>query len=396
MLAIRSAASDARGPSVFKSRFLDSSASLSLGAFLELGAPLQEPQTSLVRESKLNTVESYSCSAIAKTPVESYSCKIDAGTPLESHSLQKNRGVPPHGAIRVPFDALPGPNSRRISTYGNLPVTLIMRLARALLPSVCTIAAAAILLAPTSASAQVSAAVSGQVEDASGAGVGAATVTVKSLETGATRSATTDHAGDYRVLSVPRRSAGTYRAENGLQVRGAHRHQSGRGRRSCGECTDRGRRVSSASHRFRRCSRRECNQRRCLGPCERARSKGFAAERPELRHSDRPESRNDQLQRLEKPEYQHQQREYVFGGRPAHQRESVFAQWHRVHRLQPTGHHAGRHQRLSPGNRRRARIQRAHRRLLGRIRQASGRAGERGHPLRHERAARHAIRVSPQ
>ena len=78
-----------------------------------------------------------------------------------------------------------------------------MRLARALLPSVCNIAAAAILLAPTSASAQVSAAVSGQVEDASGAGVGAATVTVKSLETGATRSATTDLAGDYRVLSVP-------------------------------------------------------------------------------------------------------------------------------------------------------------------------------------------------
>ena len=49
-----------------------------------------------------------------------------------------------------------------------------MRLARALLPSVCTIAAAAILLAATSAAAQVSAAVSGQVEDASGAGVGAA------------------------------------------------------------------------------------------------------------------------------------------------------------------------------------------------------------------------------
>jgi len=51
--------------------------------------------------------------------------------------------------------------------------------------------------------AQVTAAISGKVEDPSGAGVSGATVTVKSLETGATRVMTTDGAGNFRVLSLP-------------------------------------------------------------------------------------------------------------------------------------------------------------------------------------------------
>ncbi len=52
-------------------------------------------------------------------------------------------------------------------------------------------------------SAQVGAAISGRVEDASGAAVGAASVTVKSLDTGATRTVMTDEAGNYRILSLP-------------------------------------------------------------------------------------------------------------------------------------------------------------------------------------------------
>ncbi len=50
---------------------------------------------------------------------------------------------------------------------------------------------------------QVSAAISGRVEDASGATVSGATVTVKDVETGATRVVTTDLTGNYRVLSLP-------------------------------------------------------------------------------------------------------------------------------------------------------------------------------------------------
>jgi hypothetical protein len=60
-----------------------------------------------------------------------------------------------------------------------------------------------LLACPDAGWAQVSAAISGRVEDASGAGVGGATVTVKDAETGATRVVTTDLTGNYRVLSLP-------------------------------------------------------------------------------------------------------------------------------------------------------------------------------------------------
>ena len=53
------------------------------------------------------------------------------------------------------------------------------------------------------AQAQVTASISGRVEDASGAGVSAATVTVKSLETGATRVVTTSDSGSFTVLALP-------------------------------------------------------------------------------------------------------------------------------------------------------------------------------------------------
>src|SRR5262249_60978320 len=50
--------------------------------------------------------------------------------------------------------------------------------------------------------AQVNATISGKIEDQTGAAVGGATVTVKSLETGATRTVTTDETGNYRDLSL--------------------------------------------------------------------------------------------------------------------------------------------------------------------------------------------------
>jgi hypothetical protein len=52
-------------------------------------------------------------------------------------------------------------------------------------------------------SAQVSAAISGTVQDQSGGTVGNATVTVKNLETGATRTAITNDLGIYRILGMP-------------------------------------------------------------------------------------------------------------------------------------------------------------------------------------------------
>lgn len=60
-----------------------------------------------------------------------------------------------------------------------------------------------LLACPDAGWAQVSAAISGRVEDASGAAVSGATVTVEDVETGATRVVTTDPTGNYRVLSLP-------------------------------------------------------------------------------------------------------------------------------------------------------------------------------------------------
>jgi len=68
-----------------------------------------------------------------------------------------------------------------------------------ILPMVCVLTVAAVVVP---APAQVAAAISGKVEDASSAAVRKATVTVKSLETGATRVVTTDDAGNYRALSL--------------------------------------------------------------------------------------------------------------------------------------------------------------------------------------------------
>jgi hypothetical protein len=50
--------------------------------------------------------------------------------------------------------------------------------------------------------AQTTASISGKVEDPAGAPVSGAMVTVTSVETGATRSATTDEAGNYKILSL--------------------------------------------------------------------------------------------------------------------------------------------------------------------------------------------------
>src|SRR5437879_5835527 len=68
-----------------------------------------------------------------------------------------------------------------------------------MLPKLCLLVLVALL---TPAWGQVSASISGKVEDASNAAVRGATVTVKSLETGATRVVTSDDSGNYRALAL--------------------------------------------------------------------------------------------------------------------------------------------------------------------------------------------------
>jgi hypothetical protein len=60
-----------------------------------------------------------------------------------------------------------------------------------------------LLTSSQAALAQTGAAITGRIEDAAGLAVAGATVTVKSLETGATRVVTTGAGGQYRVLALP-------------------------------------------------------------------------------------------------------------------------------------------------------------------------------------------------
>src|SRR6266849_1943876 len=61
----------------------------------------------------------------------------------------------------------------------------------------------ALLAISSLAQAQVSGSLSGKVEDATGAVVSGARITVKSLETGAARVTATDAAGNFRIPSLP-------------------------------------------------------------------------------------------------------------------------------------------------------------------------------------------------
>ncbi len=67
-------------------------------------------------------------------------------------------------------------------------------------------------------SAQVSASISGRVEDPSGAGVSGAAITVKSLETGAARTAVTDSSGNYELLSLPLGAQELKAGKNGFKA----------------------------------------------------------------------------------------------------------------------------------------------------------------------------------
>ena len=66
--------------------------------------------------------------------------------------------------------------------------------------------------------AQSSASISGKVTDASGSPVGGAIVTVRSIETGGSRSAATDGSGTYRVLSLPLGSQEVKAEKNGFKA----------------------------------------------------------------------------------------------------------------------------------------------------------------------------------
>src|SRR5436189_5376197 len=60
----------------------------------------------------------------------------------------------------------------------------------------------ALLGSESSGWAQVTGAISGRLEDATGAAIAATTITVKTLETGATRTVLTDDGGNFRIVAL--------------------------------------------------------------------------------------------------------------------------------------------------------------------------------------------------
>ena len=134
-----------------------------------------------------------------------------------------------------------------------------------------------------SAIAQVTAAISGKIEDPAGAGIAGVAVTVKNLETGATRSVTTGDAGDFRAASLP---IGPYqvRAEKTgfkTEVRNGVNLAVGAG---CGgEPAPRDRRSRPGSDRHRRNPGGQYHHLLGFRTGGRARSEGPAAQRPQLR-----------------------------------------------------------------------------------------------------------------
>jgi hypothetical protein len=84
----------------------------------------------------------------------------------------------------------------------NKPSAFIGLQPRPTLPAF-VLALSTLILATQPAWSQSAASISGNVEDATGTGVGGAAVTIKSLETGATRLVTTDKAGKFAVASLP-------------------------------------------------------------------------------------------------------------------------------------------------------------------------------------------------
>jgi hypothetical protein len=99
---------------------------------------------------------------------------------------------------QVKFDIIPGNQEALVkSKFG------ILRQPSKLFYVSFIFAALMILVNPRPGWAQASAAISGTVEDASGGMVNGATITVKSLETGAVRTATTNAAGAFSVVALP-------------------------------------------------------------------------------------------------------------------------------------------------------------------------------------------------
>ena len=240
----------------------------------------------------------------------------------------------------------------------------------------------------------VGATLSGTVRDATGAALSGATVTVKQLETGATRTLTTGADGRYAAPSVP---VGDY------TVTAAHDGFAAQERTGITLVV-----AQSLVVDFQlgvdavqtdvvvqaEVTGVNTTSQQTSGLIDERAGEGAAAERAQLRRTADAESGHGELHRralgrhrdLELVGGQHVQRERT----PA-AGQSVSAERNRVHRRIADQRDAGRNQRRVTGRGCGARIQRGDRHLRRELRQARRRAGKHRDHLGNQPAARHGI-----
>ena len=229
------------------------------------------------------------------------------------------------------------------------------------------------LVAPLALHAQVvGGTLAGTVTDPTGAAIPAAGVIVHNDDTGAQRSLTTSATGSF---SAPAITVGTYTVT--AEAPGfAHYKRTGI-TVTVGQTLDLTLKlavsgsdtvsVTDTPPLRQHLHRADLRPRRCP-PGQRA-----PPQRPQLRSAPHPQPRHRQLHQSalrRRRHLQQQRRQHVLRLRPPPARQSLPAQWHRVHRCVPHQHHTRRHQRPATRHRRHPRVQRRHRHLLRRLRQA--------------------------
>ena len=237
--------------------------------------------------------------------------------------------------------------------------------------------------------AQVTGTITGRVEDPSGAPVPAATITVKSLETGATRVVTADQSGNYRALSLPLGAQEVTAEKSGFKeaIRTGIDLVVGQNavvnfRLEVGELPQQVTVTENVS----------------LVDTTNASISGLVSERQikDLPLNGRsfdnlislnPGAINYSAMKSSGTTTSNGNTFSVDGRRTS---ENLFlSERHRIHRFQPAGHHTRRSQQRAAGHRRHPRVQRPDQQLRRRIWQAGRRAGRRSDAIGHQRPARY-------
>ena len=168
--------------------------------------------------------------------------------------------------------------------------------------------------------AQVTGVLSGRVVDATDAGVSGATVTVKTVDTGATRTAITNESGSYRIVSVPvdSRKCAPKKPDS---RRPCAWDQPGGGTRGSCQSAPGSRYGFRRNHRDGRNALVNNTTSAVSGVVDERQVKDLPLNGRSFDNLIDAESQAPSIYALKSRQHQHQQRQYVFSGWAAHWRK---------------------------------------------------------------------------